>query len=101
MPLVFDDLKQIPEFQALLATVDQQAQELKILRTRHLKWVTDEQAQEITGLSRRSLLRERQRPGTLIIYKEDHGVRYDYDSLLKHKESRAIGRGRMAQLLTQ
>jgi hypothetical protein len=98
MHLDFNDLKQIPEFQQLLSTVEAQAKELKILRSRHLKWVNSEQAQEITGLSRRSLLRERQNPDSLIVFKEDHGVRYDYDSLLKHKESRAHGRGRLAQL---
>lgn len=101
MPLDFTDLTCIPEFRALLATVEEQTQELRQLRARHLKWVTDAQAQQITGLSRRALLRERQRPGTLLKFKLDHGVRYDYDSLIAHTESRAVGRGRMAHLLAQ
>lgn len=93
------DLNDFPEFRALRLLVEQQAKEIQQLKGRNLQWVNDEQAQQITGLCRRSLLNARRAPDSLIIWKDDHGVRYDYDSLLRHNESRAIGRGRLRQLL--
>lgn len=100
MPLNDDDLRSIPLIQQLLSDVAELKRENAELRARQLKWVTDAQAQQITGLSRRSLLRERQKPDTLIVHKEDHGVRYDSDSLLKHNTSRAVGRSRLRQYLS-
>lgn len=96
-------LNQLPE---VLAQLQQEVQELQYLRqevaqlrARLPKWVTDEQAQEITGLSRDTLRRARKAAGSVIIYKEDHGLRYDYDSLLQYNERRALGRGRLGRLL--
>lgn len=96
---VFLSLEQFPEFQSLRRLVEQQGQEIEALKARQLKWVTDEQAQQITGLSRDTLRRARLAADSVIIYKEDHGLRYDYDSLIKHNERRSLGRGRLANLL--
>jgi len=98
MHLDFEDLKRIPEFRVLLATVDQQSKEIQALKDRQLKWVTDEQAQQITGLSRDTLRRHRQATGSIIVY-QPAPLRYDYDSLLAHNERRSLGRGRLANLL--
>lgn len=92
-------LNDFPEFRTLLALVSEQGKEIKALQARQLKWVTDEQAQQITGLSRGTLRRARHAADSVIIYKEDHGLRYDYDSLIAHNERRSLGRGRLANLL--
>ncbi len=94
-------LSDFPDFQALLARVDQQEREIEALKSRQFKWVTDEQAQQITGLSRGTLRSARKAPDSVIIYKEDHGLRYDYDSLLAHNAKRALGRGCLAKMLAQ
>jgi hypothetical protein len=75
--------------------------ELNKLKSRLIQWVTDEQAQQITGLTRNTLRSARKAADSVIIYKEDHGLRYDYDSLLAHNARRALGRGRLAKLLAQ
>jgi predicted mannosyl-3-phosphoglycerate phosphatase (HAD superfamily) len=93
------NLSQFPEFQTVLNRLDQQDKEIRALKARQLKWVTDEQAQQITGLSRDTLRRARRAADSVIIWKEDHGLRYDYDSLLAHNARRSLGRGRLAQLL--
>lgn len=93
-------LHDFPEFRAVLEQLNQQDKEIKALKARQLKWVTDEQAQQITGLSRDTLRRARLAADSVIIYKQDHGLRYDYDSLLAHNARRSLGRGRLAQLLT-
>lgn len=97
-------LEQLPallaRMQADIVELQTLRQEVAALRARIPQWVTDKQAQKITGLSRDTLRRARQAIGSLIVYKQDHGLHYDYDSLLRHNESRAIGRGRPARLLT-
>lgn len=93
------DLNDFPEFRVLRALVDQQAKEILALKQCNLQWVNTEQAIQITGLCARSLFSARKSAGSLIVWKDDHGLRYDYDSLLRHNESRAIGRGRLRQSL--
>lgn len=93
------DLNHFPEFRELRALVEQQARQIQALQARNLQWVNTEQAAQITGLGPRSLFNARKSATSLIIWKDDHGVRYDYDSLLRHNEARAIGRGRLASLL--
>lgn len=97
MHLDFEDLKRIPEFRALLATVDRQGQELKELRAQLPEWVSEPEAQRLTNLSGRTLLRLRNQQ--VLIWKYDHGVHYQRASLLAHNASRSLGRGRLANLL--
>lgn len=97
MHLEFEDLKQVPEFRALLATVEQQGQELKELRAQLPEWVSEPEAQRLTNLSGRTLLRLRNQQ--TISWKHDHGVHYERASLLAHNASRSLGRGRLAALL--
>lgn len=93
LPAVIAQMQQdISQLQALRA-------EMTELRARLPKWMTDEQAQQITGLSRDTLRRHRQAAGSVIIH-QPTPLRYDYDSLLAHNALRSLGRcGRLANLL--
>lgn len=97
------DLTELPQVLAQLQHDVRELQalrrEVKELRARQLKWVNDEQARQITGLSRDTLRRHRKAADSLIVWKDDGGIRYDYDSLLAHNDARAIGRGRLSRLI--
>ena len=87
------DLTQFPEFQHLQQQCQQLAEQLREVQAQLPQWVDEVEAQRITGLSRTTMFRERQRPHSLIRWKQDHGVRYERASLIAHNHSRAVVRG--------
>jgi hypothetical protein len=91
------NLKDDPEFQALFKLCQGLKQEVADLRAQLPEWVSEPEAQRLTNLSGRTLLRLRDQ-GKLV-WKQDHGIHYQRASLLAHNAKRAIGRGRMAHLL--
>lgn len=93
-------------FRGITALLDELRTELRAELRAELKaelaaqlpeWVDEHEAQRLTCLSSTTLWRERKNPRSLIVWKSDHGVRYQRASLLAHNHSRAIGRGYLAR----
>lgn len=61
------------------------------------EWLRDTEAQELTGLSQATLARERKKPGTLLVWKTDGGLRYLRSSLTDFNEARLTRRAPFAQ----
>ena len=56
------------------------------------KWVREEEAQALTGLSQATLARERKKETTTLVFKTEGGLRYLRSSLLDFNEARSIRR---------
>lgn len=72
-------------------------QEVANLRAQQPEWVSEPEAQRLTNISGRTLLRLRNQQA--LIWKHDHGVHYQRASLLAHNTSRSLRCGRLANLL--
>jgi hypothetical protein len=86
------DFEEDPFIKQLLAQIKTMAEQIRMLEISTPVYVPEEVACTLTGLSRTTLWRERKRTGSLIKWKQDHGVRYLRASLLAYNESRAVGR---------
>ena len=89
---MFLSLDQFPEFRALQQRCEGLQQEITQVRALLPAYVPEEEARRMTGLSGTTLWRERRRKGSLIEWKQDHGVRYLRASLLAYNAKRAVGR---------
>jgi hypothetical protein len=61
------------------------------------EWVREAEAQQLTGLSQATLARERKKPGTLLVFKTNGGLRYLRSSVLAFNEARSIRRAPFSQ----
>lgn len=86
------DFEKDPFMQQLLSRMEAMTEQIRVLEISTPEYVSEEIARRLTGLSGTTLWRERHRPGSLIEWKQDHGVRYLRASLLAYNNSRAVGR---------
>lgn len=67
-------------------------QRLARLENAQPEWVRESEAAQLTGLSQRTLARERAKPNTLLVFKTAGGVRYLRSSVEAYNKARTIRR---------
>lgn len=80
------------EFAALREAFTSLQSEVATLKAAQPKWVREEEAQALTGLSQATLARERKKENTTLVFKTEGGLRYLRSSLLAFNEARSIRR---------
>ena len=85
------------EFAELRAEFAQVKAELAQVKAALPDWLREAEAQQHTGLSQATLARERKKPGTLLVWKTEGGLRYLRRSLDAFNEARLTRRARFAQ----
>ena len=58
------------------------------------EWIREEEAARLTGVSQRTMARERANPTTELVFKTVGGVRYLRSSVIAYNEARTIRRNR-------
>lgn len=93
-----DALKQ--ERQFLLSLLEARDEEIELIKDSTPKWLTTNQACEFLKVSRPTLLKERDKSGSLIevSYEGEKGgtVLYNAESLRQYKKSKTVKRPRLA-----
>jgi hypothetical protein len=95
------DLTQFAEFQGLEQRWLELTARLDAVESKLPEWVDKQEASRITGVSTVTLQRWREKPDSLLVWKDDCGVHYERASLHAFIKKRALGRGIMSRLLAE